>query len=197
MTATLKSLIIDDLRSCRSRPLLWLANKLPGLHSLNLWARPLLLRLAGVRVLGPAMICGPVFITMPGRLVLHGDNYINEGCRLDCEGGITLCRGAQIGPRSILETVNHENTLGFSRDPRPITIGEHVWIASHALILPGVTIGAGSVVAAGSVVTRDIPAGELWAGNPAHFVKKPMPKSSLTVPTHNTGEANRCRMTNA
>jgi hypothetical protein len=120
MAATLKSLLLDDLRSCRFRPLLWAANKLPGLHGLNLWVRPWLLRLAGVRLLGPAMICGPLFITLPDRLVLHGDNYINEGCRFDCEGGITLHHGARIGPRSILETVNHENTPGFPRDPRPI-----------------------------------------------------------------------------
>ena len=31
----------------------------------------------------------------------------------------------------------------------------------------GVTIGEHAIVGAGSVVAKDIPAGEIWAGNPA------------------------------
>lgn len=44
-------------------------------------------------------------------------------------------------------------------------------IGAGAVILPGITIGEGAFVAAGSVVTKDIPAGELWMGNPAKFYK--------------------------
>jgi UDP-2-acetamido-3-amino-2,3-dideoxy-glucuronate N-acetyltransferase len=28
------------------------------------------------------------------------------------------------------------------------------------------------MIGAGSMVTKNIPAGEVWVGNPAHFVKK-------------------------
>ena len=45
-------------------------------------------------------------------------------------------------------------------------------IGSSATILCGVTIGAGAIVGAGSVVTKDIPGGEIWAGNPARFLRK-------------------------
>ena len=45
-------------------------------------------------------------------------------------------------------------------------------IGSSVTILCGVTIGAGALVGAGSVVTKDIPAGEIWAGNPAIFMRK-------------------------
>ena len=54
----------------------------------------------------------------------------------------------------------------------PVTIGKRVFVGGHCIILKGVTIGDGAVVGAGSVVTKDIPAGEIWAGNPAVFVKK-------------------------
>ncbi|MCA1811900.1 MAG: acetyltransferase, partial [Halobacteriales archaeon] len=45
-------------------------------------------------------------------------------------------------------------------------------VGANCTILPGVTIGEGAVVGAGSVVTRDVPAGEFWAGVPARRVRK-------------------------
>ena len=45
-------------------------------------------------------------------------------------------------------------------------------IGAGSTILPGLIIGARAMVGAGSVVTRDIPAGEVWSGNPARFVRK-------------------------
>ena len=54
----------------------------------------------------------------------------------------------------------------------PIIIDENAFIGAHCIILKGVHIGKCSVVGAGSVVTKDIPAGEVWAGNPARFIRK-------------------------
>ena len=45
-------------------------------------------------------------------------------------------------------------------------------IGANSTILPGVTIGVNAMVGAGSVVTKDIPSGEIWVGNPAKFYKK-------------------------
>lgn len=45
-------------------------------------------------------------------------------------------------------------------------------IGANCTILPGVTIGEGSMIGAGSVVTKDIPSGEIWMGNPARYYKK-------------------------
>ena len=54
----------------------------------------------------------------------------------------------------------------------PVHIGNCVFIGGGSIILKGVTIGDCAVVGAGSVVTKNIPANEVWAGNPAHFIKK-------------------------
>jgi UDP-2-acetamido-3-amino-2,3-dideoxy-glucuronate N-acetyltransferase len=54
----------------------------------------------------------------------------------------------------------------------PIMIEEDASIGSSVTIMCGVTIGAGAIIGAGSVVTKDIPPGEVWAGNPAEFMRK-------------------------
>ena len=55
---------------------------------------------------------------------------------------------------------------------KPVEIRDGAFIGAHTIVLKGVTIGEGSVVGAGSVVTKSIPAGEVWAGNPAKFIRK-------------------------
>ena len=54
----------------------------------------------------------------------------------------------------------------------PVIIGDDVWIGRLTTISPGITIGNGAVIGANSVVTKDIPANEVWAGNPCRFIKK-------------------------
>ena len=52
-------------------------------------------------------------------------------------------------------------------------IGDDVWIGRNVTILPGCKIiGTGCVIGACSVVTKDIPDYEVWAGNPARFIKR-------------------------
>ena len=55
---------------------------------------------------------------------------------------------------------------------KPVLIKKGVFIGAHSIILKGVTIGDNSVIGAGSVVTKSIPSKEIWAGNPAKFIKK-------------------------
>lgn len=55
---------------------------------------------------------------------------------------------------------------------KPVIIGDNVFIGAHSTILKGVTIGENSIIGASSVVTKSIPANEIWAGNPATFIKK-------------------------
>ena len=54
----------------------------------------------------------------------------------------------------------------------PVLIKEGAFIGAHSIILKGVTIGKHSIIGAGSVVTKSIPDGEIWAGNPARFIRK-------------------------
>lgn len=49
-------------------------------------------------------------------------------------------------------------------------IGEYVVIFAGAILTPGITVGDGAIIGAGAVVTKDIPAWEIWAGNPARII---------------------------
>jgi acetyltransferase-like isoleucine patch superfamily enzyme len=54
----------------------------------------------------------------------------------------------------------------------PTVVEEGAAIGSSVTILCGVRIGRGALIGAGSLVLRDIPPGEVWAGNPAKYIKK-------------------------
>lgn len=51
-------------------------------------------------------------------------------------------------------------------------VGNDVWIGERATILSGLTISDGAVIGGGSVVTKNVGPYEIWAGNPAHFIRK-------------------------
>lgn len=53
-----------------------------------------------------------------------------------------------------------------------IKIGDYTFIGAGVIIMCGVTIGNRCVVGAGAVVTKSIPSGEIWGGNPARKIKK-------------------------
>lgn len=65
-----------------------------------------------------------------------------------------------------------------NRTDRAVHIGDDVFIGAHSTVLKGVTIGKGAVIGACSVVTKDVPAGEVWAGNPAKCIRRAMRKST-------------------
>ena len=53
-----------------------------------------------------------------------------------------------------------------------VFIGDNVFIGANCIIAKAVTIGNNAIIGAGSIVTKDIPDNEVWAGNPAKFIKK-------------------------
>ena len=52
-----------------------------------------------------------------------------------------------------------------------VVIKKGSFIGAHTIILKGVTIGEKAVIGSGSVVTKNVPDGEVWGGNPARFIK--------------------------
>jgi acetyltransferase-like isoleucine patch superfamily enzyme len=108
-----------------------------------------------------------------GRKVLFGKrNVINFGCLFD--GRKFLIRtgdDVSIGPEAAILTLGHDpQSPHFSDRGGDVTIGDRVWIAYRATILPGISIGEGAVVGAGAVVTKNVDPYTLVAGNPARKI---------------------------
>jgi acetyltransferase-like isoleucine patch superfamily enzyme len=97
-----------------------------------------------------------------------------------CAGkSIRIGRGTIAGSGAmILDNDFHERDPAtgwrneYVANARPIEIGEYVFIGARAIILKGVKIGDGAVIGAGAVVTRDVPADQIAAGNPAEIYPK-------------------------
>lgn len=135
--------------------------------------RALLSRLTGRPVPESVTLFPPFSCEFGRNLVLGEDVFINQGCRFQDTGGITIGDGALIGHGCTLTTLNHAMDPDRRADmlPAPVVIGRRAWLGAAVTVLPGVTIGDGAVVGAGAVVTRDVPADTVVAGVPARVVR--------------------------
>lgn len=98
---------------------------------------------------------------------------IKEGCIIDPGHCflITLGDNVTLAPRVHLlaHDASTKLTLGYTKIGL-VRIGSNCFIGANSTVLPGVTIGNNSIVGANSVVNKDIPAGSVYAGNPAKFI---------------------------
>ena len=60
-----------------------------------------------------------------------------------------------------------------------VRVGRGAYLGAGAIVRETRTVGAGSLVGMGSVVLRDVPEGEVWAGNPARYLR-PVHQTTLT-----------------
>ena len=117
----------------------------------------------------------PPFYTDCGKNIKIGKNvFINACCKFQDQGGIEIGNGVLIGHNVTLATLNHDERPEFRQNiyPKPIKIGDNVWVGSNATILQGVTIGDGAIVGANAVVTKDVPKNTIVVGVPAKVIKE-------------------------
>lgn len=110
------------------------------------------------------------------NITIGKDVYINFGCViLDC-GQVSIGNSTLIGPNVGIFSGNHttdaEERAAGGLIPKPVTIGNRVWICGNVSIVPGVSIGDDTIIGAGSVVTHDIPSCVIAAGNPCRVLRR-------------------------
>lgn len=81
--------------------------------------------------------------------------------------GTTIEDNVFIGPN--VTFTNDKNPVSKNKDFKLLKtiVKKGASIGANSTILPGIIIYENAVVGAGSVVTKDVPPGETWFGNPA------------------------------
>ena len=129
---------------------MWLSNFLP-IRGHQRWK---FVKKGGVDVKGPCWIYRNVYFDSVAPHLIT------------IEKGVTITQNTTILTHFLDPTKKGRNyNLG------KVHIEEDAFIGCNVIICNAVTIGKGSIVGAGSVVTKDIPPYQVWAGNPAKYIK--------------------------
>ena len=121
----------------------------------------------GARIGRDCNICAHTFVEggvkIADRVTLKSGVYLWDGIELEDD--------VFVGPNAT-----------FTNDPSPrsrVPVGykrtlvkKGASVGAGAVILPGLVIGAGAMVGAGAVLTKSIPDGETWVGNPAALLTR-------------------------
>ncbi|RZJ37319.1 MAG: N-acetyltransferase [Chryseobacterium sp.] len=125
--------------------------------------------------------------------VILKDAIIGSNCNINCQvfiendviigNNVTVKPGVQlwdglrihdnvfIGPNVTFTNDRYPRSKQYPEEFQQTVIEKGASIGANATVLGGVTIGENALIGAGSVVTKDVPANELWVGNPARKIK--------------------------
>lgn len=123
-------------------------------------------------------------VYLPG---LSNIQSLNIGPGAKIHSHVWIGKGVEIGARALIQAfvfipdkvkLGNDVFIGprvtFTNEKHPLScvwqetvVEDNVCVGAGAVILPGLTLGKGCVVGAGGVVTKSIPPGQTWVGNPA------------------------------
>lgn len=109
------------------------------------------------------------------KTVVRGDKY-----------PVTVGNNTNIQDRTVIQCVNDDNvefeakvtigdhcTIGHGALLTSCSVGDFALIGQGAVVTEGCTVGSHAIIAAGAVLPPNthVPDKQLWAGNPAKFVR--------------------------
>ncbi len=104
---------------------------------------------------------------------LRGDvNYIRVGARTNIQDGAVIhCASKDSGDLPTI--VGEDCTVGHQALLHACSIGNRCLIGMQSCVMDGAVVEDDAIVAAGALVTpgKKVPAGQLWAGRPARYVR--------------------------
>ncbi|KAK4481456.1 hypothetical protein RD792_012350 [Penstemon davidsonii] len=108
--------------------------------------------------------------------VLRGDvNSIIVGSGTNIQdNSLVHVAKSNISGNVVPTIIGNNVTIGHSATVHGCTIDDEAFVGMGAILLDGVVVEKNAIVAAGALVKQNtrIPSGEVWAGNPAKFLRK-------------------------
>lgn len=106
-----------------------------------------------------------------GNFIKIGEGTGLSGTVIGSFSQITIGKNVKCGANTLITDSDWHLDDLRSSPPRPIIIGDNVWLGVNSVVLKGVTIGENSLIGANSLVVKDIPANVIAAGNPCKVIK--------------------------
>lgn len=164
------------LVSCAKR-----LQQLPTL--LRQWSYQRFLSARGATIHPMTFFSAPKLASGNLKLLTVGEETFVGRVELSVHAPLVIGRHVCINDGVKILTASHSVTdPHWATVAKAISIGDYVWIATNAIILPGVTIGRGAVIGAGAVVAKDVASSAVIAGNPAQVLGKHRPEQLAYSP---------------
>ena len=111
-------------------------------------------------------------VEMIGHGLLEvGNLFSNAPITIVCSDYIKFGNTVNIAKDSTVRDTNgHYIANQGTKTVRPVEIGNHTWVASGSMIMPGVTIGDGCIVGSSSYVNKSKKSFTISQGQPAEAV---------------------------
>ena len=105
------------------------------------------------------------------RITIGNGTYLNRNVEIIAQREVTIGRDCKIAWDVIIMDTDQHGVGDAPLIPKPVRIGDRVWIGCRAIVLKGVTIGEGAVIGAGAIVTKDVPPGAVVVGQAARAIR--------------------------
>ena len=111
-------------------------------------------------------------VKYPWHLQIGDYCWVGEHVWIDNLTTVRLGANVCVSQGAYLCTGNHDwSDPQFGLRVNPITVEDGGWVGAKAILTPGACLGVCSIAGAGSVISGKVPDCEIYAGNPASFVR--------------------------
>ena len=117
----------------------------------------------------------PIFYHLGNHVELHTTYFGTEPYLISIEDDVCVASNVHFITHDV-SCFRMANYLGIDKTEIDkvgcIILKENCFIGAFSILMPNVVVGKNAVIAAGSLVTKSVPDGEVWGGNPAKFIMK-------------------------
>ena len=150
----------------------------------NPWQISSGLRVRVLRMFGAEIGEGVIFrprtrVRFPWKLHIGDRSWIGEGVWLHNQDHIYIGHDVVVSQETFITTGSHAHRRDMALLTRPVSVKSGSWVTSRCVLLGGTVIGTSALIRHLTLVDGfEVPAGEVWGGNPARKLGTRFPKEN-------------------